>query len=176
MEDIRELKELVAKQPKNPNGWRALGEVYLKSKQVSLAVETFGELVKLSPKDPDAWHLLGTACFAQGNNIRAKDAFQKAKDLGFQEKDLRNRTLETATLAKFQKLIQVSRRLKISQIGEYLDLPPKEIFNRLVDWAATFGFKIDGDEVDFEGGRKEDFIVELERSFSQWGMEKAKKV
>jgi hypothetical protein len=40
---------------------------------------------------------------------------------------------------KLKRLIQVSESLDIEQIGAYLGIHGKELFDRLVDWALEFG-------------------------------------
>ena len=42
------------------------------------------------------------------------------------------------------------------------------LFERLVEWAEEYGFLLDGDFVDFEGGRKGDFIASLDNVFADW--------
>ncbi len=78
-------------------------------------------------------------------------------------------------MEKLKKLVRASRRLKREEIGEYLGLSGKELFDKLVDWAGEFGFKIDGDEVIFEGGRTDDFIAQLDKEFTEWSNKESTK-
>ncbi len=85
-----------------------------------------------------------------------------------EEVHLQSNVIESERIARLKKLVQVSRRLKRVEIGEYLGLKGKELFDRLVDWAAEFGFTLDGEDVDFQGGRVDDFVAELGREFEKW--------
>ena len=87
------------------------------------------------------------------------------------EKRLQAKLTESEQLARLKKLVQVSKRLKRADIGEYLGLTGKELFDRLVEWATEYGFTLDGEDVDFEGGRKEDFVAELDQEFEKWRQE-----
>ncbi len=83
---------------------------------------------------------------------------------------------EKSQIEKLKKLIQVSETLQITQVGEYLDLNGQELFNKLVDWAAEFGFTIDQQVVKYGSGRKDDFIAELDKEFKKWNKQTTGKV
>ncbi len=83
---------------------------------------------------------------------------------------------ERQRLDKLKKLIRVSETLQISQVGEYLGLQGQELFNRLVDWAAEFGFTLDQQLVKFGAGRKDDFIAALDKEFMTWSKRTGGKV
>ena len=70
---------------------------------------------------------------------------------------------------KLKKLVKVSEKLKISQMAQILNLKEAELYDRIVDWAADFGFTIDEDVVKFSAGRKEDFNAAIDSAFSEWG-------
>ncbi len=55
------------------------------------------------------------------------------------------------------------------QIAQILDLSEKGVYDRIVDWAAQFGFTLDVDVVEFGAGRKDDFIASLDAAFKDWG-------
>jgi len=42
------------------------------------------------------------------------------------------------------------------------------LYDRIVDWAAEYGFTIDEDVVRFGSGRKDDFVAALDSAFSDW--------
>ncbi len=98
-------------------------------------------------------------------------AEQKAKRRA-DEKQQAATQVERERLEKLERLIRVSVKLKRQEIGEYLGLSKQELFDRLVTWAEQFGFKIDGDDVLFEGAQKDDFIAALEKEFSSWNTQK----
>ncbi len=72
-------------------------------------------------------------------------------------------------LDRLKKLVQVSKSLKVSQMAQILDLSEKELYQRIVDWAAEFGFTLDQDVVDFSSGKKDTFLAALDKEFATWG-------
>jgi hypothetical protein len=76
--------------------------------------------------------------------------------------------IERERLEKLGRLIRVSVKLKRQEIAEYLGLSGQELFDRLVVWAEEFGFRLDGEDVIFEGAKKDDFITALEKEFASW--------
>ena len=77
--------------------------------------------------------------------------------------------MEPARIEKLKKLVQVSKKLKVAQIAQILDLSEKGVYDRIVDWAAQFGFTLDVEVVEFGAGRKDDFIASLDAAFKDWG-------
>lgn len=75
---------------------------------------------------------------------------------------------ERNRLERLQRLVRTSLRVKRDVIGEFLRLPYEELLEHLANWAEKFGFKLDADYVIFGGGRKDDFIEELDREFKYW--------
>ena len=76
--------------------------------------------------------------------------------------------MEPVRIEKLKKLVRVSEKLKISQMAQILQLSEKELYDRIVDWAADYGFTIDEDVVKFSVGRKDDFIASLDNAFAGW--------
>ncbi len=74
-----------------------------------------------------------------------------------------------SVLEKLKKMVQVSEKLKISQIAQILKLKEADVYDHIVDWAAEFGFTLDEDVVKFGVGRKDEFIASLEKEFADWG-------
>ncbi len=81
----------------------------------------------------------------------------------------RKAAMEPARVEKLKKLVQVSKKLKVGQMAQILDLTEKELYDRIVDWASQFGFTLDEDVVEFGVGRKDDFIASLDKEFANWG-------
>ena len=75
---------------------------------------------------------------------------------------------EATRMEKLKKLVKVSERLKISQMAQILAMDEATLYDRIVDWAADYGFTIDEDVVKFGAGRKEDFIAALDGAFQGW--------
>ncbi len=65
--------------------------------------------------------------------------------------------------------MRVSETMEISQIASYLGLVGDEVFRRLVDRAAEFGFTTDRQEVRFGESKREAFITEMDKDFASWG-------
>ncbi|HME54994.1 MAG TPA: hypothetical protein VKM55_22500 [Candidatus Lokiarchaeia archaeon] len=76
--------------------------------------------------------------------------------------------METTRMEKLKKLVKVSEKLKISQMAQILAMNETDLYDRIVDWAADYGFTIDEDVVKFGGGRKDDFIAALDGAFQSW--------
>ncbi len=93
--------------------------------------------------------------------------------LGIDHEDRRGsqriETEESERIERLKELVEVSFRLSRKDIGLYLGLTGDALFQRLVKWAKQFGFKLDGEDVVFEGGRKDEFIAQLEKEFQSWG-------
>ena len=77
--------------------------------------------------------------------------------------------MEPMRINKLKKLVQVSERLKVSQMAQILNMDEAKLYDRIVDWAVDFGFTIDEDIVKFSGGRKDDFIAAMDGAFADWG-------
>ncbi len=82
---------------------------------------------------------------------------------------LQQAAMDPALLEKLKKMVQVSEKLKISQIAQILKLKEADVYDHIVDWAAEFGFTLDEDVVKFGVGRKDEFIASLEKEFADWG-------
>lgn len=80
----------------------------------------------------------------------------------------RNAMMETTRMDKLKKLVKVSERLKISQMAQILGMDELTLYDRIVDWAADYGFTIDEDVVKFGAGRKDEFIAALDGAFQGW--------
>src|SRR5271157_505410 len=76
--------------------------------------------------------------------------------------------MESSRMNKLKKLVKVSEKLKISQMAQILNMDEAKLYDRIVDWAADFGFTIDEDVVKFSGGRKDDFIASMNNAFADW--------
>ena len=65
-------------------------------------------------------------------------------------------------------MMEVSTKIKIDMMHDVLGLD-KSIFNKkLFDWAAQFGFTIDGDYLIVNRDSIDNFINELDASFKLW--------
>jgi hypothetical protein len=81
--------------------------------------------------------------------------------------------IEKEAIRKIQKMMQVSKRLRVDMMREALGMDMKDFSSKMIDWAAQFGFQIDGDYVNFENGDVKGFITELDSYFTEWN-QKAK--
>lgn len=77
---------------------------------------------------------------------------------------------------KVRKLCEVSTRVRIDMLrDDYLKMERTQFTERLVGWAAEFGFKIDGDYISIEGADVNGFIESIDTMFGEWDKkEKAK--
>ncbi len=81
-----------------------------------------------------------------------------------------NQSTEDGTrLNRLQQIIKVSDRLSVSRFAELLDLDPKEVWKKIIDWADRFSFRIDGEELVFKMETVDAFIASLDQEFRTWG-------
>ncbi len=72
-------------------------------------------------------------------------------------------------LENLRAMVQVSKRLKMSQMATALGMSEAALLQKIFKWAQEFGFTVDGDTVEFGSGRTDEFIASLEKEFSTWG-------
>ena len=71
--------------------------------------------------------------------------------------------------AKLRKMVKVSTRMTQEQMRGILKMSAEDFNDRILDWAEEFGFKIDGDSVNFAGADMDAFIQSLDDEFATWG-------
>ncbi|MEX2716458.1 MAG: hypothetical protein Q6370_009175 [Candidatus Sigynarchaeota archaeon] len=76
--------------------------------------------------------------------------------------------IEKEAVSKIKKMMQVSKRLRVDMMRDALGIDTKTFSSKMIDWAAQFGFQIDGDYVDFSTGDTNGFINELDSYFTDW--------
>ncbi|MBN2150089.1 MAG: WD40 repeat domain-containing protein [Candidatus Lokiarchaeota archaeon] len=81
--------------------------------------------------------------------------------------------IEKEAVSKIKKMMLVSKRLRVDMMRDALGIDHKTFSSKMIDWAAQFGFQIDGDYVDFSNGDTNGFINELDSYFTDWA-QKAK--
>jgi hypothetical protein len=84
--------------------------------------------------------------------------------------------LEIGAIDKIRKMLTVSTRIKMDMMQRAIGLDADTFSNKIFDWAAEFGFKIDGDFVVIEGGDVTGFISKLDAEFADWGTKDGKKI
>jgi hypothetical protein len=99
------------------------------------------------------------------------DQIRREKELKWQKQvELeRQRKLEEerVLLNKIRKVMKVSTRIKMDLLRSYLKMD-KTIFNeKIIDWAAQFGFVLDGDYLNIKEETVSEFIDELEKEFEE---------
>ena len=78
--------------------------------------------------------------------------------------------IEQNAVAKIQKMMKVSKRIRIDMMREALGMDMKTFSDKMIDWAAQFHFNIDGDYVDFdsEDADVNGFLSTLDGYFADW--------
>ncbi len=166
------------------------GMTCLDQKNYEGAKRAFEQAVEKFPRDGAAWAMLGLAWAKGGDRPGAMEAYKHALSLitggklaevtharlasltdegRWANEERKRHEAEAArqqTLDKFKKFLRVSRRVKLPQIAQILGATPADILDRVVDWAAEFGFTLDGDDLNLEGGRKDDFIDAFDHLFA----------
>ncbi len=74
----------------------------------------------------------------------------------------------TTPAEKLGKIVKVSKSMLLDDLAAALGITRAGLMDKIIDWAAEFGFEIDGNQVVFGAGRKDDFIAQLEREFASW--------
>ncbi len=75
------LREVLAADPKNELALFNLGMLSIQSSQYDKAIERLEELVKINPAHTQGQLLLGIAWMSKGEKTKAKEQFQKVKDM-----------------------------------------------------------------------------------------------
>ncbi|NHJ25317.1 MAG: hypothetical protein EAX89_12120, partial [Candidatus Lokiarchaeota archaeon] len=75
---------------------------------------------------------------------------------------------EHAIIEKIRKVMNVSTRVKMDTLKDYLKMDTTTFNQKIFDWAAQFNFTIDGDYLNIRKENVSDFIDELEKQFSSW--------
>ena len=83
--------------------------------------------------------------------------------------------IENTRMEKLKKLVKVSEKVKVSQMAQILNMDEAALYDRILDWAAEFGFTLIEDVVRFSGGRKDDFIASLDKAYTDWDEKSATK-
>ncbi len=79
------------------------------------------------------------------------------------------------SMDQMRKMLKVSNRIKMDLMQRALGIDADTFSKKIFDWAAEYGFKIDGDIVIVEGGDVNAFIAKLDSEFATWTVEKSKK-
>lgn len=69
---------------------------------------------------------------------------------------------------KLNKMMQVSSRLRLDMMRKSLEMDEKTFLDKIYDWAAEFGFTIDGDYLIINKNTVSDFIAALDQQFASW--------
>jgi tetratricopeptide (TPR) repeat protein len=80
-EAIQIFSEVAGEEPENSEAWRSLGECYLETRQLDLALEALTRAVKYDPHDAQAHYLLGHACGSSGQLESAAACYRRALEI-----------------------------------------------------------------------------------------------
>jgi tetratricopeptide (TPR) repeat protein len=81
MQGIMMLREVLATDPKNELALFNLGMLSVQSGQYDKAIDRLEELIKINPMHTQGQLLLGIALVSKGEKVKAKEQFQKVKDM-----------------------------------------------------------------------------------------------
>jgi len=81
MQGVTMLREVLAEDPKNETALLNMGMLSIQSGQYERAVERLEELVKVNPNHTQGQLLLGIALMNTGNKAKAKQQFEKVKQM-----------------------------------------------------------------------------------------------
>lgn len=80
---------------------------------------------------------------------------------------------EKARLEKLAKIMRVAERIEIPRVATILGMDEQVIWERIIDWADEFGFKIDGNFMVIEQESTDAFIHALEQEFTSWNQKES---
>ena len=75
---------------------------------------------------------------------------------------------ERAIIEKIRIVMDVSTRIKMDLLRNYLKMNETLFYDKIFIWAKQFGFSIDGDYLNIKKENVSDFIDELEKQFKGW--------
>ncbi|MFX1502787.1 MAG: hypothetical protein ACFFDH_17635, partial [Promethearchaeota archaeon] len=78
---------------------------------------------------------------------------------------------EKEILEKIRKVLNVSTRIKLKIIREFLEIDERTFNKKIIDWASEFDFQIDGEYLIYDKENISDFIDELDKQFDTWRKE-----
>jgi tetratricopeptide (TPR) repeat protein len=81
MQGVTMLREVLAEDPKNETALLNMGMLSIQSGQYERAIERLDELVKINPNHAQAQLLLGIALMNKGDKAKAKQQFEKVKQM-----------------------------------------------------------------------------------------------
>ncbi|HME53107.1 MAG TPA: PCI domain-containing protein [Candidatus Lokiarchaeia archaeon] len=76
---------------------------------------------------------------------------------------------------KIARIVKVSDSLSLDDLALALDINRKDLMDNVFTWAERYGFRIAGNDIAFTGGRIDDFLNELDRQFTDWGLAEKRK-
>lgn len=74
-----------------------------------------------------------------------------------------NNILNVTGVNKLKNILKVSKALPIGRLAKILGMDEDKMWDSVFGWAQEFGFKINGEQLEFGDGRKDEFITELEK-------------
>ena len=75
---IKELKTEAAENPRNPDSWARLGNLYFDTEQYEKSIEAYQKSLSLEPNNPDVWTDLGIMYRSANRPDKAVEAFDRA--------------------------------------------------------------------------------------------------
>ena len=86
-----------------------------------------------------------------------KKVIEKARIIGVEGTRAEN------GLEKLKNALKVAKSLPIGRLAKILGKSEDDIWDRVIGWSQEFGFTINGEQLEFTGGRKDEFISKLEK-------------
>ena len=75
---------------------------------------------------------------------------------------------EIDSIQKLKKILKVSNRFRLDMMMDILNIDKKKFNNKLKNWSAEFGFKIDGEYLIINKETVLEFIDALDKQFRAW--------
>jgi len=88
----------------------------------------------------------------------------------------REEKIDKEAIEKIKKMIKVSDRIKIDMMRQIMKMDKDSFNDKILDWAADFDFRIDGDFLVIKQENVTAFIDALDHQFEIWGEKEAGKI
>ncbi|MHA1293063.1 MAG: tetratricopeptide repeat protein [Promethearchaeota archaeon] len=157
------FQRIVEIDPKNYRAWYNLGIAYFNLNKINEALKAYNKAIDIKPDYEHCYYNIGLIYEAK-NNLKlalkyynkslsikpnfpyarqAKKSIEEQLELLENEKSKPN--LKDFEIKNLKNLFQVSKRVRISVIKNFLNVNESELYDILIKWCKKYDFEIDGD-------------------------------
>jgi len=100
------------------------------------------------------------------SEIKSSGNLTHSIQVAFERED--NKQLEKEAIEKIKRIVNVSNKVKLEMIYDILNLERKTFYNKILEWAETFNFTIDGDYLIIKQDDLESLLGQLDNLYKDW--------